>query len=158
MMPSRKPLLSLALALLLIALILPGRLLAESRGNSKTSKAAEAKKTGFTGDPAKKRGLEIGYDLGRKAGKADLDQKLKPDPKRHEDYNKPEKYFRHEYGSQASFTSGFRSGFVGGYQAAFGKKVPLSASGTTTDKAKGNGTSGTPAKKASGGGSSSDAL
>ncbi|MFO1463694.1 MAG: hypothetical protein U1F66_07935 [bacterium] len=154
MMPSRKPFLSLALALLLISLMLPGRLLAENKG----SKASEAKKTGFSGDPAKKRGLEIGYDLGRKAGKADLEQKLKPDPKRHEDYNKPEKYFRHEYGSQASFTSGFRSGFVGGYQAAFGKKVPLSASGTTTDKTKANGTTGTPAKKTSGGGSSSDAL
>ena len=33
--------------------------------------AAGGKKTGFAGDPARKRGLELGYDFGLKAGKLD---------------------------------------------------------------------------------------
>jgi len=127
--------------------------------NSKGKQAAGGKKTGFNGDPAKKRGLEIGFDQGQKAGKKDLDQKLSPDPRRHEEYNKPEKFFRTEYGSVASFSSGFRSGFVGGYQTAFGKKVPISSSGSSYGasgiKPK-TGSSAGGVKKTSGG--SSDAL
>ncbi|MCE9625253.1 MAG: hypothetical protein K8R69_07375 [Deltaproteobacteria bacterium] len=129
--------------------------------SSKAPKAAEgSKKTGYNGDPARKRGLEIGYDLGRKAGKSDLEQSLKPDPKRHEDFEKPEKYFRHEYGSQASFVGGFRSGFMGGYQAAFGKKVPMTATGVSGEKPKSSSSTGaaTAPPKRSSGTSSSDAL
>lgn len=77
------------------------------------------------GDPAKKRGVEYGFDKGYSAGKKDKDAGLKPDPKRHEDFNDPEKYYRYEFGSRAGFISGFKGGFVGGYQKAYGKKVKV---------------------------------
>lgn len=140
--------------LLLTTLILPpGLSLAQSKPSSKSTKGdASSRKVGFAGDPARKRGMEIGFDLGKKAGKGDKEQDLKPDLKRHEAYQKPEKYFRTEYGSSAAFASGFRSGFSGGYQAAFGKKVNFSSEGSSF---KGGKTGSTPKK---GGGSSSDAL
>jgi hypothetical protein len=155
---NRKPPLIIALFLFLSLCCLsltPSSQAATSKGKQE----AGGKKAGFNGDPAKKRGLEIGFDQGQKAGKSDLEQKLSPDPRRHEEYSKPEKFFRHEYGSQASFSSGFRSGFVGGYQTAFGKKVPHSVSdssyGVSGIKPKtASGSGGT--KKTSGG--SSDAL
>lgn len=159
----RKPLLALASLTLLFSLSLAMPTLAIG-ASSKAKPAAGGKKTGFNGDPAKKRGLEIGFDQGQKAGKGDLEKKLSPDPNRHDEFNKPEKFFRFEYGSQAAFSSGFRSGFVGGYQAAYGKKVKVSASASG-----GTSTSGSPSakpktaassgggKKSSGGGSS-DAL
>ena len=142
-------------ALLLIAWMafLPSTSVAQSKSTAKTKADTTSKKVGFAGDPARKRGLEIGFDLGKKAGKSDKEQDLKPDLKRHEDYQKPEKYFRHEYGSSAAFASGFRSGFSGGYQAAFGKKVNLSSDGTPL---KSTPKTGAPPKK--GGGNSSDAL
>ena|SRR5918996_104690 len=139
--------------LLLIALIsLPGLSLAQNKPTTKKSSADPSKKVGFSGDPARKRGMEIGFDLGKKAGKSDKEQDLKPDLKRHEAYQKPEKYYRSEYGSAASFASGFRSGFSGGYQTAFGKKVnfPMDGSGLKGTKPG----SATP----KGGDSSSDAL
>lgn len=154
MFSPRKSFLSLLLLLPLFAIQPPVQALAQGSGG-KSSKAPEARKTGFVGDPARKRGIEIGYDLGKKAGKVDLEQKLKPDPKRHEAFNKPEKYFRSEYGSQASFVSGFKSGFLGGYQAGQGKKVPLSATGLSGDKTKA--TTGAPVKQPSAG-TASDAL
>lgn len=97
---------------------------------AKDSKSAPAKTVGFSGDPAKKRGLEIGYDKGSKAGKKDKDANLKPDPSRHEIYKDPKKEYRYEYGSAASFTAGFRSGFLGGYKQAFGGSVKISAGST----------------------------
>lgn len=154
MFSPRKSFLSLLLLLALFAIQASQPALAQTK-SGKSAKAPEARKTGFTGDPARKRGIEIGYDLGKKAGKSDLEQKLKPDPKRHEAFNKPEKYFRSEYGSQASFVSGFKSGFLGGYQAGQGKKVPLSATGLSADKTKA--TTGAPVKKPSAG-TASDAL
>jgi len=158
MTPRRKLLLRLIPLLLIFSLQAP---FAANAASSKTTKAAEgSKKTGYNGDPARKRGLELGFDLGKKAGKSDLEQSLKPDPKRHEDFEKPEKYFRHEYGSQASFVGGFRSGFMGGYQAAFGKKVPMSATGMSGEKTKSSSSAGaatTPPKRSSGT-TSSDAL
>lgn len=152
MFSPRKSFLSLVLAISLIGI--QGSALGQTK-TGKSAKTPEARKTGFVGDPARKRGIEIGYDLGKKAGKADLEQKLKPDPKRHEAFNKPEKYFRSEYGSQASFVGGFKSGFLGGYQAGQGKKVPLSATGLSGDKTKS--TTGAPVKRPSAG-TASDAL
>ena len=93
--------------------------------NSPILAADSGKKVGFAGDPAKKRGIEYGFDIGYSAGKKDNDADLKPDPKRHEAYNEPDKYYRYEFGSRASFTSGFKSGFNGGYQKAYGKKVKI---------------------------------
>ena len=119
---------SVASTLLIALLLSPLAVLAQTKATK--AGASTSKKVGFAGDPARKRGLEIGFDLGKKAGKADKDQNLKPDLKRHEAYQKPDQYFRSEYGSAASFASGFRSGFSGGYQAAFGKKVHLSADGS----------------------------
>ena len=119
---------------LLIGLIsLPASGLAQTKSSTKTTSSDPSKKVGFSGDPARKRGMEIGFDQGKKAGKVDKEQALKPDLKRHEAYDNPDKYFRSEYGSRASFTSGFRSGFSGGYQSAFGKKVNLSADGMPKD-------------------------
>lgn len=155
MFSPRKSFLPLLALLTLFAILASPPALSQTKSGGKSAKAPEARKTGFTGDPARKRGIEIGYDLGKKAGKSDLEQKLKPDPKRHEAFNKPEKYFRSEYGSQASFVSGFKSGFLGGYQAGQGKKVPLSATGLSADKTKA--TTGAPVKKPSAG-TASDAL
>ncbi len=142
----------LALILLCAFLFAPSLSLAQSKSPTKKSSADPSKKVGFSGDPARKRGMEIGFDLGKKAGKADKEQDLKPDLKRHEAYQKPEKYYRSEYGSSASFASGFRSGFSGGYQAAFGKKVSFPSDGTSL-----KGTKPVSGGK-KGGGSSSDAL
>lgn len=125
-----------SLALTLLTLIFSLQTPTHAQTNTKSSKAQVTKKTGYSGDPARKRGIEIGFDMGKKAGKADLEQKLKPDPKRHEPFQKPETYHRSEYGSQASFVSGFKSGFMGGYQTGLGKKVPYSATGLSLDKTK----------------------
>lgn len=136
MLSARKSVLLSFLVLFVFAFQIPCPTFAQTKSGAKSAKASETKKTGFTGDPARKRGLEIGYDMGKKAAKADQEQNLKPDPKRHEAFQKPEKYHRSEYGSQANFVSGFKSGFLGGYQAGFGKKVPISASGTSTSSEK----------------------
>jgi hypothetical protein len=126
----------LLFSFLLIATLLssPGLGFAQSKPATKASKSNISKKVGFSGDPARKRGMEIGFDMGKKAGNSDKEQALKPDLKRHEAYQKPEKYYRSEYGSSASFASGFRSGFSGGYQTAFGKKVKLSTDGLALPK------------------------
>ena len=122
-------------SLLIVTLLLaPGLGFTQSKSASKAAKGEASKKVGFSGDPARKRGMEIGFDMGKKAGKSDKEQDLKPDLKRHEAFQKPEKYYRSEYGSSASFTSGFRSGFSGGYQSAFGKKVTLPSDGTMGTK------------------------
>jgi hypothetical protein len=99
--------------------------LAPRLGNTETpapKKNLEKKTGGMMGDPAGKRGVEYGFDKGFAAGKKDKDAGLEPDPKRHEDFNDPEKFYRYEFGARSSFVNGFRSGFVGGYQKAFGKK------------------------------------
>jgi len=113
---------------LILALFVGISLISPPAGWAK-SKNTKGKKVGFVGDPAKKRGVEYGFDKGYEAGKADKDAGLKPDPKRHEDFNKPEKYHRSEFGSQAGFSAGFKGGFVGGYQKAFGKKVKINVPG-----------------------------
>ncbi len=93
---------------------------------------------GIMGDPARKRGLELGFDMGKKAGKADKDQGKKADPQTHPEFNDPRPFYRYEYGSFAGFASGFRSGFLGGYKTAYGgdAKIKLTSptvksSGTT---------------------------
>jgi len=105
---------------------------ATGSGTSTKSAKAGAKKVGYSGDPARKRGLELGYDLGLKAGKQDKEKDAKPDPAAHDPFKTPEKYYRAEFGSRANFVSAFKSGFVGGYQTAFGKKVKLKPDGSGT--------------------------
>src|SRR5262249_15580278 len=127
---------ALTLASVVLLQTRPGLTHAAAGTSTKTTQhgAAEGgKKTGFNGDPSQKRGMEIGFDLGRKNGKADQVQNLKPDPKRHDEFENPDKFYRYEYGSRAAFVGGFRSGYLGGYQSAFGKKIPLepSMAGTT---------------------------
>ena len=90
------------------------------------------KQGGIMGDPARKRGLELGFDYGLKAGKADKEQNKKPDPKSHSEFNDPNKLYRYEYGYRASFNAGFRSGFMGGYQQAFGKDVKMVHTGESS--------------------------
>lgn len=101
---------------------------------AQTSKAAKKsagdKKSAYMGDPARKRGLEIGFDLGLQAGREDKKNDAKPMPQEKEAYKKPEKYYRHEFGSQANFVSAFKGGFLNGYQQAFGKKVTIKPDGT----------------------------
>lgn len=95
-----------------------------------TKSTTSGKKSGFSGDPARKRGLELGFDYGLKAGKEDKAQKKKADPQAHQPFQNPEKYYRYEFGSRANFISGFKSGFLGGYQQALGKKVTWKADGS----------------------------
>jgi hypothetical protein len=91
---------------------------------------------GIMGNPAQKRGIEMGFDMGFIAGKADKENGLKPDPKRHDAFNDPEKYYRYEFGSRAAFISGFRGGFAGGYQKAFGKEIRVTSPGYDTGNGK----------------------
>ena len=85
---------------------------------------------GIMGDPAHKRGVELGFDAGLKAAKEDQAQGKKPNPSSRREYQKPDAYYRYEYGSLANFLSGFRAGFLGGYKGIFGKKVSVSAAET----------------------------
>src|SRR4029453_5716527 len=95
---------------------------------SKTSASETAKPQVYASDPAFKRGVELGYDSGIKAGKADKAANHKADPTRHPDYKDAEKKHRSEYGSRASFVRGYQMGFTKGYTFAYtGKKTPLKA-------------------------------
>jgi hypothetical protein len=91
------------------------------------------KKTAYSGDPARKRGMELGHDYGLKAGKEDKTKNAPPNPQAHEAFKDPNKYYRYEFGSRASFVSGFKSGFLGGYQQALGKKVTVKAESIPSD-------------------------
>ena len=84
----------------------------------------EGKKYGFSGDPSKKRGLELGFDRGWQAAKNDQDQAEKLDPKTHDFMVLAEKLYRYEYGSRQSFLYGFERGFLKGYREALGGKIP----------------------------------
>ena len=103
---------------------------ASAQTTKPAKKATTEKKSAYMGDPARKRGLELGYDYGLKAGKEDKAKNKKLAPQDNEVYKNPDKFYRYEFGSRANFNSGFKSGFLGGYQQAFGKKVPLKADGT----------------------------
>lgn len=75
-------------------------------------------------DPAAKRGLELGYDMGRKAGKQDMAESRPSQSKEHEYYKNANTYHRTEYGSLASFENGFKKGFVIGYESAYKGERP----------------------------------
>ncbi len=88
-----------------------------------TKNTKEGKQAGYSGDPALKRGYELGYDDGVKNGKSDKKAGKKNSPTSSSEYKAPEKKFRHEYGNQAKFVSGYRSGFLKGYKAGFSREV-----------------------------------
>jgi hypothetical protein len=104
---------------------------------SEASNAASPKKAtiekggktqGYMGDPALKRGAELGYDAGVKAGKADKMEKKKANPTQNEDYKGADKKYRSEYGNRANFIRGYQIGFVRGYTVTFtGKPAPAGA-------------------------------
>jgi hypothetical protein len=83
------------------------------------------KKSGFTGDPSRKRGSELGYDYGLKAGRSDYQDGQEANPRSHSEYVNPNPMYRYEYGYRASFNAGFRSGFLNGYKESYGEE-PLS--------------------------------
>lgn len=122
---------------LLFTLILLVTLATGTMWHSAVQAASKNKKVGFAGDPAKKRGIEYGYDKGYAAGKEDNAAGLKADPKRHDSYNNPDKFFRSEFGSQGSFVAGFKSGFNGGYQKAYGRKVKIISAGSLNPSGEG---------------------
>ena len=85
------------------------------------------KRGGIQGHPAMKRGLELGWDKGYLAGKAEVEKSTQPDPSRHEDYNDPDKWYRYEFGRRSIFIRGFRGGFLKGYSYGLQQKVPYKA-------------------------------
>jgi hypothetical protein len=76
---------------------------------------------GIVGDPSHKRGLELGYDMGPRAGSEDKAQNKNPDPSLRHEYKKPEQFYRYEFGYRSTFIAGFRRGFLRGYKSTFGK-------------------------------------
>lgn len=140
---------------LLIGIILLG-FLSENYPATLQAQALEKEGTakgpmgGIVGDPSRKRGVEMGYDMGFQMGKSDQRLGLEPDPKRHDTFNDPNQFYRYEFGSRAGFVSGFRGGFVGGYQKAYGKKVKVAAPTTPLQSPSPGTTQGSaPAPKAS---------
>ncbi len=93
------------------------------KGATKGEKAsaADSKKV-YTGDPATKRGYELGYDYGVKAGKEDKKNGKKESPSNNDEYKTAEKYFRSEYGNRGRFVSGYQSGFLKGYKSGFNRE------------------------------------
>lgn len=109
-----------------------------SKGSTKASKpaAGDSKKV-YMGDPGTKRGYELGYDYGVKAGKEDKKIGKKENASSHEQYKTGEKYFRSEYGNRGRFVSGYQSGFLKGYKSGFNReKVDPEAAKTAKDKGK----------------------
>jgi hypothetical protein len=88
-------------------------------GDSEVS--THGKKHGYMGDPARKRGLELGYDRGYWAAKTDQKFGKEPDVARHDAYHDPNNYYRYEFGRRSVFYQGFRAGFYAGYKQVFGK-------------------------------------
>ncbi len=94
-----------------------------SSKESKTSKGNEGGKAqGFMGDPAQKRGFELGYDAGVRAGKEDKKLNHKSAPQSREEYKNADKQYRYEYGVRARFVGGYQSGFSKGYQAGYSRE------------------------------------
>ncbi len=81
------------------------------------------KKSGFMGDPSRKRGSELGFDYGLKAGRTDFKDGKEANPRDHEEYVNPNPIYRYEYGYRASFNSGFRNGFLSGYKQTYGEEA-----------------------------------
>ncbi len=82
---------------------------------------------GIQGDPAMKRGVDLGWDKGYLAGKAEVEQGVNPDPTRFEDYNDPNKWYRYEFGKRGIFIRGFRGGFLKGYSYGLQQQVQYKA-------------------------------
>src|SRR4030095_2087982 len=94
----------------------------QPRGLASSQNGLEGKTTGgIVGDPSHKRGFVLGYDAGPRAGSEDKAQNKNPDPSLRPEYNKPDQFYRYEYGSRASFIAGFRRGFLRGYKSSFDK-------------------------------------
>ena len=108
------------LLLLLLTYALPA-LAADSNKNSKSS-GADSKKQVYMGDPATKRGYELGYDDGVKAGKDDKKKGRKESASSHEDYKNGEKKFRSEYGNRGKFAGGYQGGFLKGYKSGYNRE------------------------------------
>ena len=83
------------------------------------SKNFKGKVSGFNGDPALKRGYELGYGHGVKAGREDKKNGKKDNPTVHEEYKNSDKKFRAEYGSRSKFNTGYQNGFVKAYKTAY---------------------------------------
>ncbi len=105
------------------------------------SKEVENKKTdlaknqGFMGDPAQKRGFELGYDDGVRAGKKDHKEGKKQNPTGNENYKTANKKYRYEYGSANRFISGYQAGFSKGYKSGYARADEISKgkSGVATE-------------------------
>lgn len=89
-------------------------------GQANSTKPSEGKKTGgIVGDPSHKRGFDLGYDAGPRAGNEDKAQNKTQGYSQRPEYLKPDQYYRYEYGSRAMFIAGYRRGFLRGYNSAF---------------------------------------
>ena len=103
----------------------------------KTKAGGDGKKQAYTGDPAIKRGFELGYDDGVKAGKEDKKNGKKENVTVHEDYKKGDKKFRSEYGNRGKFVAGYQGGFLKGYKSGYNRgKIDLEAAKQTKIKEK----------------------
>jgi hypothetical protein len=90
-----------------------------------------------TSDPARKRGFELGYDLGVKAGKSDKTIGRKPNPNAHDEYKMGDKSYRYEYGNRARFLEGYQAGFSRGYKSGYSReKIDTEAAKKDQEKEK----------------------
>jgi len=87
--------------------------------DAEVQKVDLAKNQGFMGDPAQKRGFELGYDDGVRAGKKDQKEGKKQNPTGNENYKTANKKYRYEYGSANRFVSGYQAGFNKGYKSGY---------------------------------------
>lgn len=104
--------------------------------NEPGSKKTElAKDQGFMGDPAQKRGFELGYDDGVRAGKKDQKEGKKQNATGNENYKTANKKYRYEYGSANRFVSGYQAGFSKGYKSGYARAEEISKgkSGVATE-------------------------
>lgn len=89
----------------------------EKEGSSQVSKKSRSEKSrAYGGDPSLKRGLELGYDDGVRAGK----EEKRAGQKKSREYDltrMAEKKYRMEYGSKSKFVSGYKSGFARGFKS-----------------------------------------
>jgi len=85
------------------------------------------------GDPSRKRGLELGYDVGLKAARQESVEAKASVSNDHPEYQNADKWYRYEYGSRAQFVAGFRSGFSAAYRQAL-KKSPAAKLEKTSEQ------------------------
>jgi hypothetical protein len=106
--------------LVLIGVLTVGSV-ASAAGDDGEVPAVSGKKQAYMGDPSHHRGVELGYDRGYLAAKADQGEGLSPDLGRHAVYHDPNPMYRYEFGNRGTFYHGFRSGFLVGYRQVWGK-------------------------------------